>query len=433
MKKLLLACLFPACLFAQSTELSSIESLPVANDLPYFSEKEQAVQRTNDYKKAIDDIDEKLDNCTTQCEQLEHKKDQYKKALKDHSTKNGLPLFSILGGPGYMPETGLMLAAGALYSFSTNRAEEALQRSSVTLVAIANELDDGVGLGLRSKQNLFFDDNAIRYIGKLTMGKQNEYYWGIGYDAGEAQESSDDLLYEYNFINYQGNLTFETEYGFYIGPALQIKYYQPNQDSLPQTAIDDPNFQEFKDKPFSLGLGIVLEKDTRDFSVNAWKGHFLSFEYIAYSQKIGSDNDYQKLALDYRYYYSLAVGRVLAFYNQFQWSKGDIPYYDMPTLGGQDSLRGVYRGHYRDKNTIENSIEYRHTFKDSNHELTRHGMTVFTGMGSISENPNQLYEDIIFSYGVGYRYELQPRMNVRVDYGRSATESGFYLTFNEAF
>ncbi|PKH54522.1 hypothetical protein CXF83_18630 [Shewanella sp. Choline-02u-19] len=68
LKKLLLACLFLAYLFTQSTELNSIESLLVANDLPYFLEKEQAVQRTNDLKKAVDDIDEKLDNGTTQLE-----------------------------------------------------------------------------------------------------------------------------------------------------------------------------------------------------------------------------------------------------------------------------------------------------------------------------------------------------------------------------
>ncbi|MFA0698792.1 hypothetical protein, partial [Vibrio sp. 10N.222.49.C9] len=28
-------------------------------------------------------------------------------------------MFSILGGPGYMPETGLMLAVGGLFSFKT--------------------------------------------------------------------------------------------------------------------------------------------------------------------------------------------------------------------------------------------------------------------------------------------------------------------------
>ncbi len=212
-----------------------------------------------------------------------------------------------------------------------------------------------------------------------------------------------------------------------------MKSYQPDEDTLPQTAIDDPNFQEFKDKPFSLGLGVALEHDSRDFSVNAWSGQFFNFEYIVYSEKIGSDNDYQKLLLDYRYYYSISKGRVLAFYNAFQWSDGDVPYYDMPTVGGQDSLRGVYRGHYRDKNSIENTVEYRHTFKYQNGELTRHGMTVFAGLGSIANEPQQLYDNLIYSYGVGYRFELQPRMNVRVDYGRNATESGFYLTFNEAF
>lgn len=124
---------------------------------------------------------------------------------------------------------------------------------------------------------------------------------------------------------------------------------------------------------------------------------------------------------------------MLAFYNKFQWSEGDVPYYDMPTLGGQDSLRGVYKGHYRDKNAIEHSAEYLHTFKYSNGNLSRHGITLFAGIGSISATPSQLYENLIYSYGLGYRYELQPRMNVRVDYGRNTIESGFYLTFNEAF
>ncbi|ACJ27419.1 Conserved hypothetical exported protein [Shewanella piezotolerans WP3] len=433
MKKLIFLCLFPTIVGAEVTALNSVEQLPVGDALPFFKTLEQAEQRAQAYKVAIDAIDEKLDDCNVECDALEQKLDNYKKALKDHSTKNGLPLFSILGGPGYMPETGVMLALGALYSFSTNRQEQQLQRSSLTLVAIGNKVESGVGLGLRSKQNLFFDNNAMRLIGKFTMGKQSEYYWGVGYEAGDAVEASDDLLYEYKLLNYEGNLTFLTFNGFYLGPALRLKSYQPDEDTLPQTAIDDPNFQEFKDKPFSLGLGVALEHDSRDFSVNAWSGQFFNFEYIVYSEKIGSDNDYQKLLLDYRYYHSISKGRVLAFYNAFQWSDGDVPYYDMPTVGGQDSLRGVYRGHYRDKNSIENTVEYRHTFKYQNGELTRHGMTVFAGLGSIANEPQQLYENLIYSYGVGYRFELQPRMNVRVDYGRNATESGFYLTFNEAF
>ena len=65
-------------------------------------------------------------------------------------------LFSLLGGPAYMPETGFMLAIGGLYSFNTTPEQPSkTQRSSITLVGIANEMDSGVGFGVRSKQKIF--------------------------------------------------------------------------------------------------------------------------------------------------------------------------------------------------------------------------------------------------------------------------------------
>ncbi|QQX81317.1 hypothetical protein JK628_05475 [Shewanella sp. KX20019] len=76
----------------------------------------------------------------------------------------------------------------------------------------------------------------MRYFGKLSMGKQNEYDWGLVMTPERHKNRP-------IIINYEGNLIFETDYGFYIGPALRIKYYEPNQDSLPQLAIDPPNFQ----------------------------------------------------------------------------------------------------------------------------------------------------------------------------------------------
>ncbi len=39
----------------------------------------------------------------------------------------------------------------------------------------------------------------------------------------------------------------------------------------------------------------------------------------------------------------------------------------------------------------------------------------------------------IVSYGVGYRYELQPRMNIRLDLGMGRHGSAFYFNFTEAF
>ncbi|MFS1982481.1 BamA/TamA family outer membrane protein [Vibrio breoganii] len=353
-------------------------------------------------------------------------------ASSSESKDPNRPMFSILGGPGYMPETGLMLAVGGLFSFKTED-DDALQRSSITLVGVANELEEGIGFGIRSKQKVFFADDDIRYFGHLDAGHQSLYYWGIGYEAGTSQKASDDLLVDLEFAKYNADLTFRVYDQLYIGPILRLKYFSPTEDKIPESALQDPNFNRFKDLPLSLGLGAAIQWDSRDVAVNARRGHFFNLEYSSYSPDWGSDSEYEKALFDYRFYITPRVGSTFAFLNRIELSEGDVPYYDMATLGGMDFMRGTYLGHFRDLNATENTVEYRHTFRDGD-GLSRHGVTLWLGAGSIGEQASDLYQDWVVTYGVGYRYELQPRMNVRADLGFSnQDEVGFYLTFTEAF
>ncbi|WP_033197608.1 BamA/TamA family outer membrane protein [Moritella dasanensis] len=426
-------------LTANADQLTKYQYLPTnVADMPFFTTEEQAEQRTGEYNNAIDAIDNALERCEeTECKTLAQRQADLEYAIDDHQEKNGASIMSLLGGPAYTPEVGLMLAAGGLFSFSSNREQQALQRSSVSLFVVGTQGDAGVGYGIRSKQNLFFDNNDTRFTGTLTFSDDAENYWGVGYDKGKAQDASADTLMRNTALTYDANLSFKNGYGFYFGPALRLKYYQADEDEIPLTAQQDDDFNQFKDKPLSIGLGVTLNYDTRDVTVNAWQGQYFNFEYINYGSNIGSDNDYQKALIDYRYYHSFNPGRVIAFYNALQWSNGDVPFYDMPTLGGSFSLRGLYAGRFRDNNAIEHTTEYRHTFLRDNGNLSAHGMTVWAGIGSVAGDTDadnsHLYEDLLYSYGFGYRYELQPRMNVRIDFGFSADDSGFFLTFTEAF
>ena len=353
----------------------------------------------------------------------------------DATTKNsGEAIFSFLGGPAYMPETGLMLAAGGLYSFKTAPKDEELQRSSITFVAVVNEMEEDLGVGLRSKHKIFFARDKIRLTGQLNMGRQSNYYWGIGYEAGQGSLPSDDLSVEFELVNYDADLTFKAAENLYIGPSIQVNYANPNQESLPQSAIDDDNFQEFKDKPFSLGIGVTFQWDSRDVAVNAHSGSFYTFDYSNFSENLGSDSEYEKVVMEARHYFTPQVGSTIAFKNSIEGAEGDVPYYDMPMIGGQDSMRGLYQGHYRDNYVVEHTAEYRHSFFNSNNQRSKHGAVIWGGIASIAPEIDVLYSDIVTTYGIGYRYELQPRMNVRVDLGFSPNnENGFYLSFNEAF
>ncbi|WP_346347788.1 BamA/TamA family outer membrane protein [Shewanella marinintestina] len=428
----LAAMLFSTVIHAEITS----QNLPTkSSEQPYFNSLKDAEARSLAYDDAIEKIETQEDNCNTDqtCDALDTAKTDLEYGKHNHIAKNGLAMFDILGGPAFTPENGLMMALGGLYSFKTERDQAELQRSSVSLFGIVNKGDGDVGYSLRSKQNLFFDNDDIRYNGLFVLADQSENFWGVGYNAGKQQAASDDTLLNKTALTYNANLDFKSDYGFYFGPALRINYFKPDEDSLPPTAIDDENFQQFKDKPLSIGLGFSINYDCRDVTVNAWQGQYLNFEYINYSPSFGGDNQYQKALIDHRYYHTLAVGKVLAFYNAYQWSEGDVPYYDLPTLGGQSSLRGLYQGRYRDTEAIEHTLEYRHTFLRNNGELSAHGMTLWAGIGSVAGTDTHLYEKLLYSYGIGYRYELQPRMNVRVDLGFSDGDSGFYLTFTEAF
>lgn len=181
--------------------LIKYQYLPITvADMPFFATEEQAEQRTREYNHAIDAINDALETCDkSECITLKQRQADLEYAIDDHQEKNGASIMSLLGGPAYTPEVGLMLAVGGLFSFSTNREEQKLQRSSVSLFAVGTQGDAGVGYGLRSKQNLFFDSNDTRFTGALTFSDDAENYWGVGYDKGKAQNASADTLMRNHF------------------------------------------------------------------------------------------------------------------------------------------------------------------------------------------------------------------------------------------
>jgi hypothetical protein len=68
----------------------------------------------------------------------------------------------------------------------------------------------------------------------------------------------------------------------------------------------------------------------------------------------------------------------------------------------------------------------------SNYDLSRHGIVVWGGLGSIGKDIAGL-DNWLTNYGFGYRFEVQPRVNLRVDVGFGNDSMGFYVNFNEAF
>jgi hypothetical protein len=114
----------------------------------------------------------------------------------------------------------------------------------------------------------------------------------------------------------------------------------------------------------------------------------------------------------------------------------------MTQVGNPFNLRGYYWGQYRDRVGSYGILEYRYKFMtDKENRLrpyegrkeSRHGFVVWVGLGAIGNDFGAQWGNWMPNAGVGYRFEVQPRMNARIDIGWGYETVGLYFNFNEAF
>jgi len=100
-------------------------------------------------------------------------------------------------------------------------------------------------------------------------------------------------------------------------------------------------------------------------------------------------------------------------------------------------LRGYRWGRYRDRQMTFGITEYRHMFMRKNPRkdgemMSRFGFVTWLATGSVANNFSTM-KNWLPNGGVGIRYEVQKRMNARVDFGIGEDSKAFYISFNEAF
>jgi len=226
-----------------------------------------------------------------------------------------------------------------------------------------------------------------------------------------------------------------------IGPMFDINMTTASEVSPGMAA--DPYYQKFGPSNRNTGLGAVLQYDSRDVVANAWSGVYFNAQAMSYARGFGSDNDYQAYEFDYRQYQQLGrEGRTLAWTIRTRFTAGDVPWAELSMVASSYDLRGYRQGRYRDKAMLYGVVEYRYQFTSSKREsgLGRNGFVAWVGAGSLAPTLGEL-KSVLPNWGVGYRFEVQPRMSVRMDvgFGKEYTASGgkfapaVYFSFAEAF
>lgn len=326
--------------------------------------------------------------------------------------------FSVIGGPHYASDTkfGLGLVAAGLYRTDPN--DSILPPSNVSLYGVVSSVGFYM-LGVRG--------NHIAPKGRYRIDYHLYFYsfpadfWGIGYEMGDNDANKSDMKRwqaqaEVSFL-------FRVADNFYIGPMASYDYVIGKHIERPEL------LQGMDQHTWNVGAGVSLVYDNRDNLTNPHRGICLNINQMFRPGFMGNDYAFSTTAFRFDAYQRLGKGTVLAEDIGANLNFGNPSWGMMAELGGTHSMRGYYEGRYRDKHSLEATVELRQ------HVWKRNGIVVWVGAGTIFPKFSALRsKQILPNAGVGYRWEFKKNVNVRLDYGFGKSgQSGFLFNINEAF
>ncbi|WP_346857574.1 BamA/TamA family outer membrane protein [uncultured Draconibacterium sp.] len=350
-------------------------------------------------------------------------------SLKKQAFNEGRPWLSPIVAPAYTADAGLLISGGMLYSFRVNKNDTVSQRSTLPATIFYSSKGN---FGISTFLKTFWLEDKFRFNMNLSIRDKDNNYYGKGFEQINATQKSDTTtLYHETNSNVEIDFIYKLKPSFYVGLRLSPAYVTTKNFALP--VENDPYRTQFADRYFLNGMGGQFAYDTRDMVVNAWEGMYLNLSALFYDNCIGSKYDFQVYEFDARYYNTIIrPGNVLAFRFYSRTTYGDVPITELSDFSGGKNLRGYLLGQYRDNTTAFLLGEWRYTFRKKTGALSKNGMVMWLGTGSIASDVVTLTKWVP-NGGIGYRLELQPRMNVCIDFGLGRDSQGVYFNFTEAF
>ena len=340
----------------------------------------------------------------------------YRQLRKDSIRAHKNIWWSVLGGPSYTPEASQRSFLPAGLNLSING----------TIVV--------AGAG-----TFFFNENRFRIY--MNYGYRNEpsHYYGKGFEKAENLERGDSTTrFHRSYFQLYPRFVWEVRPHFYLGGLFDLNYTKVSD--VNPVMEEDPYFQQFKRKYFNVGIGGLIQYDTRDDVATPTRGMLLGANFKLFGKYWGGAYNYEIIELEYRQFKNVFRPRsTLAWIAKSQIGLGDIPFTELPTFGSPFDLRGYYMGKYRDKSMAYGIVEYRHMFGSpakykSGNFWAKCGFVAWVGTGTIGETPFD-WNKWKLNFGAGLRFQMQPGKNFRLDVGKEPGQPGMqvYMNMTEAF
>jgi len=185
-------------------------------------------------------------------------------------------------------------------------------------------------------------------------------------------------------------------------------------------------------------IGIGLIADTRDNEFNPSKGIFFRARAALSDNLFQSDFNFGIFNADLRFFKKIMGGVTLAQRLKFDHATGGAPFFEKPSLGSEEDLRGFIDDRFYGDTSITHTTEIRTWLLEKNifGEAVRFGAQTFWDTGRVySENDsNRIFDNWKHSYGGGIVYSVfTPDFIGRIDLGLSGEISRLYFSAGYAF
>ena len=311
------------------------------------------------------------------------------------------------------PTLGSGLIAGAAYFYPQTEEQKAAQPASLT--GIAGMYTDNDGKAFAIAQQNYWSNNRWRFTGAVGAADLKlKLLSAGGYDLDWR------LKGEFFFTRLSGQVRKNWYTGFLV------RFVDVDQSIEATQQSSGPSQFGLLPSIRSAGIGTYVEFDTRDMPSNAYSGNYLKVDALFNDEALGSYKTYQNYSLVYNTYHKVADSLVLAGQVQACLRVGEVPLWDACTI----KLRGFPATDFMGTGSMSGQAEARWKLSE------RWGVVGFAGTGYARDVFSQIdNREWIPSYGVGVRFMVlkSKRVNLRLDYARSANDDAIHLLVGEAF
>ncbi|WP_108945381.1 BamA/TamA family outer membrane protein [Shewanella halifaxensis] len=326
----------------------------------------------------------------------------------------------------YTPEKkfGVGLLMVGLYKTDGSSSEE--QPSSIVLNSFVSMNNS---YGVEVENMTFFNGGKQRLQLGLELHNEAAVYYGQGIEQGNIDANHHE--FEEQVYSFKPVYMTEVADNYFLGLGADFTYASADKLELVETGLPVDSSEILPDN-FSSGVKLTSIYDSRDYRLNATQGWLFQIDaglyhnseyssFSTYDVELANYIDLSKTSL-----LSNAPG-LIAWQVQGHFTNGDVPWNMLPDLGGSGAMRGYIKGRYRDKQMMMSQVEYRLPI------FQRYGMVFWGGVGSVADKVSNLNEELLTSYGTGFRFKIKDNINLRVDIGVGENETNFYLNVNEVF